>query len=84
MPGFKPTHVNQMIKKSEAKVVDMIDMEDIGDKVDDKTEKKMTLLLFCMSIFRVSFVVVGKARSFLIVMVLTTSTILRLETMWDP
>ena len=33
VPGFKPTHVNNKIKKDAPKVVDTIDMEDLGDKV---------------------------------------------------
>ncbi len=32
LPGFKPDHVNKKVKKSEAKVVDTVDIEDMGDK----------------------------------------------------
>ena len=32
-PGFTPNQVNSCIKKDSPKVVDTIDMEDMGDKV---------------------------------------------------
>ena len=33
VPGFKPTQVNACIKKECPKVVDSVDIEDMGDKV---------------------------------------------------
>ena len=33
VPGFKPNEVNITVKKDSPKVVDMVDMEDLGDKV---------------------------------------------------
>ena len=33
LPGFGPKQVNHCIKKNESKVVDTIDIEDMGDKV---------------------------------------------------
>jgi hypothetical protein len=33
VPGFKSGHVNHCQKKDCAKVVDSVDMEDLGDKV---------------------------------------------------
>lgn len=33
VPGFKPALVNCSIKKENAKVVDTVDIEDMGDKV---------------------------------------------------
>ena len=33
VPGFKPNQVNACVKKDSPKVVDMVDMEDLGDKV---------------------------------------------------
>ena len=33
LPGFKPGPVNRKVKKDSPKVVDSIDIEDMGDKV---------------------------------------------------
>ena len=37
VPGFKPASINPGIKKEQGKVVDTIDIEDMGDKVKQKT-----------------------------------------------
>jgi hypothetical protein len=34
LPGFKPKAINPCIKKDCPKVVDSVDMEDLGDKVN--------------------------------------------------
>ena len=46
LPGFGPKQVNHCIKKNESKVVDTIDIEDMGDKVS-VSKKSLDFTNFC-------------------------------------
>ncbi len=97
VPGFKPTHVNNKIKKDAPKVVDTIDMEDLGDKVRaiflslDITAlslRRYLLLyskLYCLLLSltsRACSAGAGRARSSPTATVLTTSTTRPRATTW--
>ena len=80
LPGFKPNRVNETIKMECAKVVDSVDIEDMGDKG-----------VFCryslISNYNTTTLLVsigaGSLRSFLTVTGPMPSTTLRRAIMWD-
>ncbi len=45
VPGFQPEHLNKKIKKCDNKVVDTVDMEDLGDKVPKNLNTFRRLML---------------------------------------
>ena len=49
VPGFQPGRINNLVKLDSPKVVDTVEIEDIGDKVTDlgrSSSKQPNLLIF--------------------------------------
>ena len=49
VPGFQPGRINNLVKLDSPKVVDTVEIEDIGDKVtnlDRSSSKQPNLLIF--------------------------------------
>ena len=82
LPGMKAGRVNEMIKMDCAKVVDTVDIEDMGDKGVFCRCALDTFLILCLKLI-ISPLGVGSLRSFLIVMGPMPSIIMRLEITWD-
>ena len=62
LPGFGPKQVNHCIKKNESKVVDTIDIEDMGDKV--RFSKELHLVIKNFYVIAI-FVILGSILSML-------------------
>ena len=83
VPGFRPEHVNTKIKKDSPKVVDTVDIEDLGDKVINihKQHSVNLIAILIIDVIRACFAAAGRARSFRIATDRITSTMNRPETM---